>query len=231
MIELSAKGLVWDLDGTLIDTFKLQKEELTRVLQRRGLAVPPHEVFEKHFHGRLHDLIRDISGADGALLEAICEEFIRAEEHYYEQPSELFFADALKLLRRSRLAGLRQIIISNRPHYHDKRLGSPRNLAQKAPLLGLIDAVVCGDDNEFHKPDARTLNEVERNLGLSRDKLVVIGDQFIDAVLAFNLGCRAILVNRSSIAIPHLDQLPAGWQRSVEIVRSLTDVSVHLTWV
>lgn len=226
MVVLSAKGVVWDLDGTLLDSFKLQEDVLTEVLQRRGIAVPAHEVFVNHYHGRLRDSIQGISGVEGALLEAIYDEFIQSEERHYVHPNGLFYPDAIDLLGRNHAAGLKQIIVSNRPHYNDGRLGSPRNLVKRKPLLNLVDAVVCGDDNDFHKPDARLLDEAERNLGLERSELVVIGDQFVDVELAHNLGVHVVLVLRTDEGIPHLERLADGWKEYVSIVKSLREVSI-----
>jgi phosphoglycolate phosphatase-like HAD superfamily hydrolase len=228
MLELSAKGVVWDLDGTLLNSFRLHEDVLTDVLVRRTMVVPPHEVFVKNYHGRLRDSIQAISGTDGSLLEELYEDFIQSEEHHYKDPTTLYFPDALDLLQRSHSAGLRQIIISNRPHYSDSRLGSPRNLAKKSPLAGLVELVVCGDDSELHKPDAHVLDAAERSLGLKRSELVVVGDQFVDAEFAHNLGVPAVLVARDGADIPHLDTLHDGWQEHVTIVGDLREVSIVL---
>lgn len=227
--EYYAAGVVWDFDGTLLDSFGLQESVLTEVLQRRGMPVPPHEVFVSNYHGRLIDSIQGICGAEGDLLQEIYEDFIQSEEHHYEHPDDLFFADALDLLKRCHKAGLKQIIVSNRPHHSDGRVGSPRNLARRQPLAGLIDAVVCGDDNAFHKPDARMLDAAEHELGLSRGDLLVVGDQFVDAEMAHNLGVRAVLVSRNGADIPHLDRLADGWQDKVAIVGDLHQVSITRT--
>jgi len=216
---------VWDFDGTLLDSAKLQESVLTEVLERRGMPVPPHEVFALNYHGRLIDSIQAICGAEGDMLQEIYEDFIQSEEHHYQRPDDLYFPDALNLLRRNHAAGLKQIIVSNRPHHSDGRLGSPRNLAKRRPLATLIDATVCGDDNAFHKPDARMLDAAERQCGLRRVEVIVIGDQFVDAELAHNLGVQAILVARAGKQIPHLEKLPDGWEASVQIVSTLNEVA------
>lgn len=228
MLELAAKGVVWDLDGTLLDSYGLQVNGLTEILKRRGMTVPSPEVFLHNYHGRLKDSLGAIAGVDGPLLDEIYEEFIRNEEHRYEKPDDLYFADAIDLLRRTHVIGLKQILVSNRPHFSDERLGSPRNLAKKPPLAGLIDVVVCGGDTEFHKPDARMLDVAERELGLNRKELVVLGDQFVDAELAHNLGVRGVLVARSGNDIPHLERLPDGWEDRITIVKNLGEVSIKL---
>lgn len=226
MVTHNAQGVVWDFDGTILDSFKLNTSTMTEVMQRRGMKVPPPEVFAHNYHGLLRDSIKHICGVDGALLDELFEEFIQTEERHYERPDNLYFADALDLLRRNHKAGLKQIIVSNRVHHSAGHLGSPRNLSCREPLAGIIELVVCGNDNEFHKPDARVLDEAEHLLGLERDKLLVIGDQFVDAELAHNLGGRAVLVARTEQDIPHLDKLKDGWQDHVSIVKSLSDVSV-----
>lgn len=227
MVTLKAQAVVWDFDETILNSFKMTIETLTNVMKRRSIPVPPHEVFVHNYHGLLRDTIKGICGVDEAVCNEIFEEFIKTEEYYYtEHTDDMYYRDALDLLQRNHEAGLKQLIVSNRVHHHDGRLGSPRTLMQKPPLAGKIEFVVCGDDNEFHKPDARMLDEAERALGLTRDQLLVVGDQFVDAELAHNLGVQAMLVSRSGEAIPHLDRLKDGWQDHVTIVKDLSEVSV-----
>lgn len=230
MLEFSAKGIIWDLDGTLLNAMKIHDDVLSEIFQRRNIAVPRPEIFAANHHEHLRETIRSLTGLGGEELESIYEEFIRAEDHHYARPESLYYADGIDLLKGCHHAGLRQVIISNRSHFSDDRLGSPRNLAGKPPLRDLIDAVVCGDDNEFRKPDPRMLDSIEHKLGLTHSGLIVIGDQFVDAVLAQNLGGQAILVQRNEEVIPHLDRLSEQWSREyLTIVRGLDAVSIHLS--
>lgn len=227
-IELRAKGVIWDFDGTILDSFGLHETMMNEVMSKRGMPLPSPESHAANYHGRLKDSIHAISGATGALLDELYEDFIQGEEHHYEDTSNLYFPDAVELLVRNHHAGLKQIIVSNRSHHSDTRLGSPRNLAKRPPLQNYIDSVVCGDDNEFHKPDARMLDAAEESLGLRRSDFIVIGDQFVDAVLAHNLGVRAVLIARHEKSVPHLDRLENGWESMVTIVSSLDSVSISL---
>jgi phosphoglycolate phosphatase-like HAD superfamily hydrolase len=54
--------------------------------------------------------------------------------------------------------------------------------------------------------------------------MLVVGDQFVDAELASNLGCKAILVARAE-AMAHLDRLN-NWKEYVHIVPELWSVSI-----
>ncbi|HSX06378.1 MAG TPA: HAD hydrolase-like protein [Candidatus Saccharimonadia bacterium] len=227
MLEIKAQSVVWDFDGTILDSFRIQKDVLTEVLQRRGMTVPDHEVFVHNYHGRLHDSVGAIAGITGVLLDEIVKEFMQTEEHLYAEIEQLYFSDALDLMRRCHELGLPQIIVSNRRHCSDVWAGSPRNLANRRPLAGLVDRVVCADDNDaVWKPNARSLDEAERELGLDRTKSVIIGDQFVDAEFAHNLHARAVLVDRTPEGVPHLERLVDGWQDRVYIVEGLHSVSI-----
>ncbi len=223
-ITFAVSGLIWDLDGTLMDSVQLKEVVLNGVLNRRGLPTPTHQQYLNTSGGRMLETIQNLTGLTGSLLQDVYDEFIGSEEHYYEQPESLFFTDALLLMRRARRAGLTQILISNRPHYNDARLGSPRNLANRLPLAGYMDAVVCGDDHDYYKPDPRVLERVEAGLGLVRSELLVVGDQHVDIALACNLGAQAVVVSRNGETLDHLDELPAGWESTVQIVTSFKDV-------
>lgn len=227
MLEFNAACAVWDFDGTIIDSFKIFEDTLPEVLARWGKKIPPREVLLNNYHGRIKDAIHTIFGFEGEQLDRFCTDFIETEEHRYEHPENLYYVDAIDLLKRNHEAGIRQIIVSNRTHHSDTRLGSPRNLANRAPLTGLIDAVVCGDDFDFYKPDARLLDVVERELGLDRRRHIVIGDQFVDAHLAHNLGVHAVIVTRNGDAIPHLDKLADGWENKVSLVKDLGQISIR----
>jgi phosphoglycolate phosphatase-like HAD superfamily hydrolase len=226
MITLHAAAIVWDFDGTLFNSYLIQKELLTILFERRGIDVPSDDEFLQHYHGHLRDSIHGLSKLEGDELEKLYEEFIYAEEHHYENPHAAYFTDAISLARRAHKAGLKQIIVSNRPHFSDTRLGSPRNLARRPPLEGFIEAVVCGDDNAYHKPDARVLDDTEKQLDVRRSDLLVVGDQAADAELAYNLGAQIVLVKRSDEAIPFLGKLSKAYRESIHIVSDLSDVNV-----
>lgn len=225
-VHYTVSGLIWDLDGTLLDSMSLKELILDDVLRRRGLPLPSPQQYLDSCGGRLLDTIQDLTGLTGSLLQDIYDDFILSEDKYYQHPESLFFKDAIALMRRAHLAGITQILISNRPHYNDARLGSPRNLAKQSPLAGYMDAVVCGDDHEYYKPNPRVLERVEASLGLVRSDLLVIGDQHVDIELAYNIGARAVIVSRGSSSVPHLDKLPAGWESMAQIVPSFHNISL-----
>jgi len=212
--------IIWDLDGTLINSFEIFCEVLEETARRNKLAVPDKSAMFHNFHGSLEDSIKHSLGlSDHEPMGALVVDFLKVQEKYYEHPDDHLFADALGLAKRAHSAGLRQILVTNRAHA-DRGNASPRHIVENTQLKGMIGTIVCADEVAFRKPDARVLDGVE----FSVSGTLVIGDQFVDAELAHNLGVHAVIADRIGQGIAHIDTLPDAANFSV--VKSLDEVMV-----
>lgn len=224
MISEATKAIVWDLDGTLLDSFGLYKEILAEILPPHGIAVPEEAFLRHHYHGTLENTFHDTFGIprdNKQAIEALIADFLVAQNKLSGRPQDHLFADALELAQRFHAAGKLQVIVSNRAHGgRDK--ASPRYIVEHSELRSYIDTVVCGDDYPFHKPDSRLLDEFMALNDFKPHQLLCVGDQKVDAQLAKNLDARAILVARDD-TIPYLQDLP-DWKAIATIVPSLDSV-------
>jgi phosphoglycolate phosphatase-like HAD superfamily hydrolase len=223
MIEATPQTLIWDLDGTLLDSFGIHEDILAQVLPRHGLVVPPREVIMAHFHGRLHESIGSLLGnaVTEQQLAAIIKDFLVIDDAYITHPDSHLFADALGLATRAHAQGAAQIIVTNRAHGVDRGNASPRTLVENSALRPLITQIICGDEGEHRKPLKEALAEVEYDPATT----LVIGDQFVDAQFAHNLGASAVLVQRHH-EMPHLERLADGWESRVTIVKTLEEIDL-----
>ena len=220
------KALLWDLDGTLIDSFQIFSGVLLEVVALNSLMTPEEEAMRSNFHGTLEDSIRKaLALSDPAVFAKVIDDFLRIQEDYYHTPDDHISPDALDLARRAKAAGLQQVVVTNRAH-RDRGSASPRHIVEHSVLKTLIGDVICSDDTPFRKPDKRVMNDFLGRTGLRADQLLVIGDQHVDAELAFNLGAPAVLISRSGDAIPYLDQTNES-HATVEVVTSLTQVLLY----
>ena len=57
--------VLWDLDGTILDSLGVLEDGLNAVLPSHGLLTPRREILAANFHGKLEDSIHDaLCGVD-----------------------------------------------------------------------------------------------------------------------------------------------------------------------
>jgi len=231
-ISPSVQTIVWDLDGTLLDSFGILQSCLNDVLRECGKPEVPEEIMRHNHHGSIEGSITNMLLEMGeetteSELAAIFKNFYTLDNAYIQDVDHHLFEDAARLVDQAHEAGKRQIVVTNRPHGVDRQNGSPRNIIQNSRLSKAIDGILCGDESEFRKP-LRQVLEARFGQDLSSlGEMIVIGDQFVDAEFAHNIGCAAILVARAE-TIAHLDKLN-NWEEYVRITPSLQDVKVAVT--
>lgn len=218
--------LVWDLDGTVIDSFGIFSEVLGNVVPNYGRQMPNEQTIRANYHGSLHDSIdAALGGIKNDELEKIVADFLSIQDAHYEVVEHHIFPDALGLARRARAAGMYQVLVTNRNH--EGRLNaSPRSIVERSSLKTLIDEVVCGDDTEHRKPKPAVIEHLLKTGKVRGEKAVVVGDQFVDAQFAHNLGSTAILVERSGLEIAHLDTFTPEDRDRIVIVSSLDEITL-----
>jgi phosphoglycolate phosphatase-like HAD superfamily hydrolase len=228
-ITSGVKTIVWDLDGTLLDSFGIYRACLNDVLREKGRPEAPEEILRNNHHGHIEESVAGVLQDMGQEVTAdemaeIMRAFFVLDNAYIKDVDHHLFKDAVDLAERFHKAGMRQVVVTNRPHGVDRGNGSPRNLVANSRLRDVITDVICGDDSAYRKPHRECL---EARFGTTLEGLgtiLVVGDQFVDAEFANNIGCKAILASRTG-AIAHIDRLD-GWERYVNVVPSLYDVAV-----
>jgi len=218
--------VIWDLDGTILDSLGVLEGGLQEVSPRYDITPPSHDVLVANFHGSLESTINNVLGGavKPSLLQAIVDDFLIVQDTYYGVIEEHLYPDAVDLMKRLHDAGKRQILVTNRGHEGRLR-ASPRSIVAHSELRDYVDVIVCADDSKHRKPKRIVLDKLITE-GLDLEKTIVVGDQFVDAEFAHNLESKGILVARNNTQIPYLERLPNGWESRVAIVTSLTNVQV-----
>jgi len=222
----NVKGVVWDLDGTLIDSFGIFEQIIADVVKESGHTMPTHEYMLRNYHGSLEETIQKILGIESTEeLDRTVTKFLKRQEHYYAGDLEThLFKDASMLAQQAAKQNIHQLLVTNRGHAN-RGSASPRFIVAATVLADCIHEIHPGDEVEYRKPDGRALGDwMERNR-LAPGEVVVIGDQFVDAQLALNIGARVVLVKRNG-DIPHIDTLIGHDHEAIAMVDSLEDIEL-----
>lgn len=179
--------LIFDLDGTLIDSV----EDLTTAVNRlrKDHHLPPlsADVVRRHVGDGARKLVeRSLAGHATDIETAV-----RAYRSYYEQhmsDTTALYPGVQEGLRRLRAAGYHLAVISNKPADFCRTL-----LAR----LGIADLFCCalGDgDTARLKPDPAPLLEAIRRAGVTPNETWMIGDHHTDLEAARRAGTHSLFV-------------------------------------
>ncbi|HWT55989.1 MAG TPA: HAD family hydrolase [Candidatus Microsaccharimonas sp.] len=216
------KIIIWDLDGTILDSLGVFEETLKLILPQHGLPLPSVEVMAANFHGSLEDSIAGVLGnPEPELLAQLVADFLGTQDSAYAVVEPHLLSDALRLMQRAHEAGYRQILVTNRGHVGRLR-ASPRSIVANSDLKLYIDTVICGDDGEHTKPKPAVLGALADELRAA--DVLVVGDQHVDAEFALNLEARGVLVRRDGVLPVYMEALGRDWQQHVQVVKSLDEV-------
>jgi beta-phosphoglucomutase len=163
--------VLWDLDGTLIDSSELHYEAWAEVMRELGRPLD-RTVFAQSFGSRNDRILREllqVSGSDEEIrgLSQRKEQLYR--DHVRTRGAPLL-PGAADWLSRLKLAGWRQALTTSAPR---------ENIDATLEPLGLrhhFDAIVSADDVGRGKPDPLVFLTAARDLGLPAARCVVVED-------------------------------------------------------
>jgi len=182
--------VVFDLDGTLIDSAPDMHRAVNLMLAERGhdpLTLPD-----------IRSMVGD--GASALIARALAArqcvtadpsvalaEFLR---HYEAQPTAFTdtFAGVPDTLERLQAAGLTLAVCTNKP----TRL--TQMILERLGIARFFDRVVAGDSLPFRKPDPRALLEVINGFGTPAQATIMVGDSEVDAATAHGASVPFVLM-------------------------------------
>jgi HAD superfamily hydrolase (TIGR01509 family) len=180
------QGVIFDIDGTLVDSNDAHAESWVDAFAEAGYDVP-------------FDVVRPLIGMGGdkllpkaAHIEADSEEgkklTKRRTEIFREKylPHLKALPGSRALVLRVRKEGLTPVVATSAK---DKEL---KDLLKAAEVNGLMDEKATASDAKRSKPDPDIVRAAIDESGISRDKLVMIGDTPYDVEAASRAGVRII---------------------------------------
>lgn len=179
------RGVVFDLDGTLIDSGGDIAAAALHALQAHGFRPLPREELLSYVGDGARPLLSRAAGiAPGdPRLEALYESFIA---YYQAHPvvHTRFCSGAREAL--AALSGLSLALCTNKPRVTTELVLSALGIAE------LFHAVVAGGDLPRNKPDPLPVLHVAKELNLPAGALAMVGDGAQDVLSGRNAGALSV---------------------------------------
>jgi HAD superfamily hydrolase (TIGR01509 family) len=203
------RAVLWDLDGTIVDTAAQHLASWQTALADRGVNLTP-EMFVRTFGRRNGDVLRDLLGDDLPLEEILS--LGRTKEKDYRarvRATHLAMLPGVKTwLARLRAAGWRQAIASSAPY------ANIQAVFDGLSLHDAFDAITGDEDVQRGKPDPQVFLIAASKLGVPPQRSIVIEDAPAGVAGARRAGMRAIGVRNghshleADLVVDTLAELP-----------------------
>jgi beta-phosphoglucomutase len=206
----TAGGVLWDLDGTLIDSAGHHWVAWRDTLAAEGRSVTPGD-FASSFGKRNDEILYDLfgRGIEADWIERVSEAKEKAYRRLLREQGLALLPGALAWFGRLRSRGWRQALASSAP-----RLNIDAVFEALAPLGEYLDLAVSADEVGRGKPDPAVFLEAARRLGLPPGRCIVVEDAPAGLEGARRAGMRSIGVLsthhprlEADIVVPSLEAL------------------------
>lgn len=181
-------AVIFDMDGTLLDTLEDLGGSMNRVLEREGFPPHPVEAYRLFVGDGAATLARRVlpAGARGpALVERVRAAWSEEYDRHWADETRLYPGIA-ELLDALAARGLPMAVLSNKPHEFTVRMA--RHFLGRWPLRPVLGA----REGVPHKPDPAAALQIARGWGLEPARVLYAGDTNTDMQTARGAGMFAV---------------------------------------
>lgn len=180
---------IFDMDGTILDTLDDLKNSLNFALKENGFPERTRDEVRSFIGNGVTVLVKRAlpQNASDEDRNKVLETF---HPHYKKHCADNTrpYEKITEVIGKIREKGIKTAVVSNKEHY------GVVLLCEKY-FNGLFDAAVGSTDKVRRKPAPDTVNAVLKDLNVSPEKAVYIGDSDVDVMTAKNAGTDCISVS------------------------------------
>lgn len=180
--------IIFDLDGTLIDSKEDLAASTNYALRRLGLPTLPVETIATYVGDGVDKLMeRAIPlaslGAGGQAAQGLIEEAVRLFRDHYGQhllDRTCLYPGVRETLEHFRLK--KKAIVSNKPYDFTMMIVKGLGIDHH------FDLILGGDSTENRKPHPEPVEKVLKQLGIVRERAAIVGDSPMDVEMGRRAG-------------------------------------------
>ena len=213
------KALLFDLDGTLIDSAPDIAAAVNRLLATQGLEALSVDSVRGMIGNGVRKLVERAFAArerqlDDAGLEAMYQSMMDIYGQHLVNET-VVLKGALEVVRASRKSGIRVAVVTNKPE------GFSRTILAHYGFAADVDAVVGGDTGPERKPAPDMLLHALNLLNVTVADAVMVGDSPADIGAAKAAGMASVAVRGGYTTVPVED---LGANHVIDTLDALGDV-------
>ncbi len=189
--RFAVRAVLFDLDGTLLDTIHDLAEAANRMLAELGRPMRPLAEIHSFVGKGIPHLVRRCMTENAAADEAEIEQAVALFQRHYAEVNgrtTRIYDGVVETLQAMRAMGLKLACVTN------KAGDFTRPLLERMGIDVHFDAVVSGDTLAVKKPDPAVVRHACEAMGVAVGEALMIGDSANDAGAAQAAGMPVVLV-------------------------------------
>ena len=174
------QNLIFDLDGTIVNSYPLFVESFIAACEKNGIDVPyDRDTVFRMLKITVPDAYRKMDVEHKTTYEKFYDDYVSTySEHYTEQPG---FAQTIDLIKKAQTAGKKNFIYT-----HTGPIA--KEILKNIGILDCFEFVLDASYPFPMKPAPDALLFLAEHCGLDPKTCLMIGDRPIDALAGMNAG-------------------------------------------
>ena len=182
------RALIFDLDGTLIDSRQDLIRSVNAMLVELGRNELPEKIISSYIgHGAPHLVEKALGNGCTEDEQKRALEFFMKHYEAHKLDTTRPYPEVAETLEK--LGSLPMAVLTNKPVRMSVRILEVLGLAR------YFKAIYGGNSFERKKPDPEGARTILRELGMSAEEAAMVGDSEVDVQTARNAGTLAVAVN------------------------------------
>lgn len=180
------KAVIFDLDGTLIDSLEDLADSANEALAKHGFACHPAAAYKKFVGNGVKQLIKNAvpAGTGEEIVDSILADYRIIYNNNYVNKTKPY-GNIPEMLVKLRAAGIKMAVCSNKPH-------RPTNeIIEKVLGKDYFEVIFGEREGVPRKPDPAALLEAAEHMGITPAEAIYLGDSGGDMISARNAGMYA----------------------------------------
>ena len=177
-------AFIWDLDGTLLDSYPLIVNSLYTIYSEKGVNIPKEEILYEVINESVSTFIRKMEAKYGIPFDELKDRY----SHITHQ--ELLTITAMEhskdILEWLSSQGIKSYVYTHRGI-------TTETVLKNIGLYDYFTDIVSSLDNFKRKPDPEGLNYLINKYNLDRDNTYYVGDRSLDIECANNAHVKSIM--------------------------------------
>ena len=178
------KAFIWDLDGTLLDSYGVIVDGLCETFLSFGVTPGKEYIHREVIVRSAHELMTDISAEAGIPFDKLKKTCSAITER--EKMKIVPIPGAKEILTYLSRRGARCFVFTHRG-------ATSEFVLKNTGLYGFFEEIVTGKDGFPRKPDPSAVNYLVEKYRLDRENTYYVGDRAIDVECAKRAGIKSIL--------------------------------------